>query len=611
MPSIRQRRTAPVVTVGSLAAPVAFSYQRVSSGQQVGGHGLDRQADAAALWCAANGHQLDKQLAFSDRGRSAYSGRHLKGALGHFLELAQCGRLGPSPVLLVEAIDRLSRQEPLDAIETILSGLVGSGVRVITLEDQQEYSRVTIAADASKLLVLVVKIQAAHEFSKRNGMRSKANWAKRYEAIKAGQKDPSPRCRPFWLDWDDAAGDFKSNASTAMVQRCFQLSEQGLGHAAIGRQLTAEGFTNTTGSTVTGATTGLLLKDRRVLGEREITDPDGNTETLQGYFPVIVNLGQFDRCRALATARDTAPGRERNSMRVRNLFAGVLRCPCGLPLGHRASHGGRYEKLLCQGHLDLRCAEQVGWLNYDEEALLLSFMAQRWDKFFSVKADTRQQRELEGQRLTLQTTLAKQQQQAANAEGNASRLLLDGQLGKDTAEMLASTVRKATAAADQTKRQILRVEAALQALLAKPSGKQMGEQIKTKVKAFLAAGRQDPAERQRFNGWLRNLGVQMRLQGRHLSCLRWQEGDRWGEAHVYRAGAGKVVSDETLADMAVLGFSEADREVRLEEIKAEKQMAAKVGRPRRQAKPVALSVEMLQGKAVKDAAQVSSPTSSP
>jgi ribonuclease D len=120
---------------------------------------------------------------------------------------------------------------------------------------------------------------------------------------------------------------------------------------------------------------------------------------------------------------------------------------------------------------------------------------------------------------------------------------------------------------------LLKVEAALQTQLAKPNGKQMAGQIKAKVEAFVATGRQDPAERQRFNGWLRTLGVQMTLQGRHLSCLSWREGGRWGEACIYRAGNEEVVSDETLADMAVLGFSEADRAVRLEEIKAEQRRA--------------------------------------
>ena len=512
MASARQLQSAPAVTAENLEASVAYSYQRVSSGQQVDGHGLDRQADAAALWCAANGHQLDQQLALSDRGKSAYSGRNLRGALGHFLELAQSGQLGSSPVLLVEAIDRLSRQEPLEAIQTILSGLVGSGVRVVTLEDQQEYSRLTIATDASKLLVLVVKIQAAHEFSKRNGMRSSASWANRYRAAKAGQKDPSPRCRPYWLDWDELTNDFQVNGNTAMVQRCFQLSEQGLGHTAIARQLTAEGFTNSSGGRLSGTVAGVLLRDRRVLGEREITDPEGGTEILQGYFPAVVTVAQFDRCRVLAADRDTAPGRNRRSKRMRNLFAPILVCPCGLPLAHRSQSGGRYEKLVCNGLHDGRCTYGgAGWLDYDEKALLRSFMAQRWSEFFNVKAVTASQRQLEGQRLQLETLLAKQQQLASNSQATIAKLAGDGQLEADALNLLGKAVRDATSAADQTRAKLLKIEAARQALLAKPTGKKLQQQINGKVQAFLAGDRHDLDERQRFNGWLRTIGVRLTL----------------------------------------------------------------------------------------------------
>ena len=573
MPSKKQRETAQPVTPEDLAAPVAFSYQRVSSGQQVGGHGLDRQADAAALWCAANGFRLDQQLVLSDKGKSAYSGKNLQGALGHFLELAQSGQLGNSPVLLVEAIDRLSRQEPLDAIDVILRGLVGSGVRVITLEDQQEYSRPTIASDASKLLVLVVKVQAAHEFSKRNGMRSSASWAKRYQKAKAGLKDPSPRCRPFWLDWDEAASDFSANARTAMVQRCFRLSEQGLGHSAIARKLTAEGFTNSKGESISETIAGKLLADRRVLGEREITNPDGDTEILKGYFPVIVNPEQFERCRGLAALRDTAPRRDRRSKRVRNLFAGVLKCPCGLPLVHRASSGGRYEKLICIGHHDLRCTYQDGgWLDYDEEALLWTFMDHRWENFFNVKADTRQQRELEGQRLELQTKLARQQQQTDNIQRTISDLAGEGELDADAMASLMKAKRSAQSALDETQNSLLKVEAALQILMAKPSGKTMKAQIKNKVDRFIKSGRQDLEERQRFNGWLRTIGVQMTLKGKDLSCFSWQEGTRKGEAYVYRQGED-IIADETVISMAALGATQEQLAERLEQIKVEKKSA--------------------------------------
>jgi hypothetical protein len=165
-------------------------------------------------------------------------------------------------------------------------------------------------------------------------------------------------------------------------------------------------------------------------------------------------------------------------------------------------------------------------------------------------------------------------------------------------------------AADQTQLELLKVEAALEALAAKPSGKQMQQQIAKRVQAFVATGREDPAERQRFNGWLRTLGVEMKLLDPKLSRLSWQQGDKRGEFIVYRAGYGSVVSDETLAEMAALGVDGIAE--RLEDIKAEKQIAAKIGgRRRRPAKPLAPTLEMLRWKAQKDEAQAASPPSSP
>ena len=179
-----------------------------------------------------------------------------------------------------------------------------------------------------------------------------------------------------------------------------------------------------------------------MLGEREITDPEGGTEILQGYFPAVVTVAQFDRCRGLAADRDTAPGRNRRSKRMRNLFAPILVCPCGLPLAHRSQSGGRYEKLVCNGLHDGRCTYGgAGWLDYDEEALLRSFMAQRWSEFFNVKAVTASQRQLEGQRLQLETLLAKQQQLASNSQATIAKLAGDGQLEADALNLLGKAVR--------------------------------------------------------------------------------------------------------------------------------------------------------------------------
>ncbi len=124
--------------------PRVFSYERVSSALQAEqGRGLERQATAADSWCAARVLQIDDGL--SDAGISAFKGDNVaKGALGKFLAMAQAENLGDGPVLLVKAIDRLSRQEALDNLPDVLLGLVRAGVTIVSLEDGQEFSRAAL-----------------------------------------------------------------------------------------------------------------------------------------------------------------------------------------------------------------------------------------------------------------------------------------------------------------------------------------------------------------------------------------------------------------------------------------------------------------------------------
>jgi hypothetical protein len=55
-----------------------------------------------------------------------------------------------------------------------------------------------------------------------------------------------------------------------MVARAFELCRQGYGQNHVARLLNNEGFKNSQGNPLTTITAAELLKDRRVIGEREI-----------------------------------------------------------------------------------------------------------------------------------------------------------------------------------------------------------------------------------------------------------------------------------------------------------------------------------------------------
>src|ERR1041385_5155470 len=99
-------------------APVAFSYVRFSTPEQLKGDSLRRQTEAAAEWCKRSGATLDTSTTYRDLGASAFKGAHRsdKAALGAFLKLAEAGRIPKGSFLIIENLDRLSREEERTAL---------------------------------------------------------------------------------------------------------------------------------------------------------------------------------------------------------------------------------------------------------------------------------------------------------------------------------------------------------------------------------------------------------------------------------------------------------------------------------------------------------------
>src|SRR5262249_19198675 len=97
----------------SMEAPLvsrAFSYIRFSSSKQQKGDSYRRQSEFAVEICRENGWVLDEPLALDDLGVSSFRGANAKvGALAEFLEAIRIGRVLRGSILIIESIDRLSR----------------------------------------------------------------------------------------------------------------------------------------------------------------------------------------------------------------------------------------------------------------------------------------------------------------------------------------------------------------------------------------------------------------------------------------------------------------------------------------------------------------------
>jgi DNA invertase Pin-like site-specific DNA recombinase len=106
----------------------AYSYVRFSTPEQIKGDSLRRQLAASEAYAEAHGLELDSSLSMRDLGVSAYRGANrTKGALGAFLKQVEMGAIPAGSVLLVESLDRLTREQAVDAHRLFLSIIGGTG----------------------------------------------------------------------------------------------------------------------------------------------------------------------------------------------------------------------------------------------------------------------------------------------------------------------------------------------------------------------------------------------------------------------------------------------------------------------------------------------------
>jgi DNA invertase Pin-like site-specific DNA recombinase len=191
---------------------LAYSYLRFSSTEQRKGNSFDRQIRGRDAYIVKKGLTLDSSLIIEDAGVSAFRGVNAAtGALRVFLDACEQKRVRPGSYLIVENLDRLSRDETLDAVMLFL-GILNHGITLVTLFPEQEFSKATL------------------DMSRSNWDTRRRNIA---NEILTGRK-------PSWIDIED--GKFVLNPTkTANVRRIFEMAVKGHGIGSIAKTLNREG----------------------------------------------------------------------------------------------------------------------------------------------------------------------------------------------------------------------------------------------------------------------------------------------------------------------------------------------------------------------------------
>lgn len=146
------------------------------------------------------------------------------------------GKIPKGSELRVEGFDRLSREHVLDAFQSFGS-IIRTGIKVITLVDNMEYTKESLNANPAQLMLSLTYMYAAHlESKKKSDWLSNAWSGKRVQAQKK-KKRLTKKC-PAWLEPQEE-GDwfYPIEDRCRVIEQIYSMYDEGKGKRLIEKEL--------------------------------------------------------------------------------------------------------------------------------------------------------------------------------------------------------------------------------------------------------------------------------------------------------------------------------------------------------------------------------------
>lgn len=297
----------------------AIVYVRWSTEDQTIGDSKKRQTELAQQLCHAHGWTISEIIV--EAGKSAFHGRHRAagGKLADVEKRAASGELA-GKALIVEAMDRLSRERPEESL-SLLNSLTRHGLTIAESSTHLTYTAKAIADNWQTLLIPFIRAGLAHEESLNKSKRVKAAYQttmQRGHKTKNGLVDM--RFAPTWIE--RVNNTYYVNEQRAHVIRLiYQRAADGYGLRSISKELNASGVRWQKGDW-NQANIAQLLRSRKALGEH--VSREGEVRKL---FPPIINAELWHRAQQGLDQRRSTGGPRRKLV---NLLQGFTYCrACG------------------------------------------------------------------------------------------------------------------------------------------------------------------------------------------------------------------------------------------------------------------------------------------
>lgn len=229
---------------------------------------------------------------FFDEGVSGYSGEHVgsKGQLKRFLDLVEQGKIAKGSYLVIESLDRLSRQSVNEALPMFI-GILNADINIVTLMDNERvYSKDFTPSD---LIMSVLVMARANEESATKSKRGFDDWQSKFRKARE-EKTPVGKRVVQWVELVEVDGKKVyrlKDERVIVIRRVFRDCIAGRGFVAVAKSLNQDGVPAFKGGNWCSSSVDDLLKNRCLLGEWEPKDGKG---VIEGYFPQVIDHATWD-----------------------------------------------------------------------------------------------------------------------------------------------------------------------------------------------------------------------------------------------------------------------------------------------------------------------------
>lgn len=422
---------------------LAIPCGRFSSSKQEQGDSTARQTRSAKR-LSERWFQVIGERKIFDMGLSAFHGDNFEtGEIGELLKEIESGVIkadayGRKPMLLFEAVDRLTRLPPMEANEFV-KRFVQNGVGFIFDDTDMWIDAETINDEWSNFQR---DIENAYRYSKKLQKRMNSSWDARRDSGK-----PITSVCPKWLTFDEKEGCFKKNDRAAIVYRACMLAIDGKGAEQIRKELGISGQKDWQGLTS-------IFRSRALIGEFQPCKREGKKKRVEikddlrkDYYPVVLTEAEWFRLQEAQNLKMNH--KSKRGACVTNLFGNLLWSAVdGSPLWiQRLSRGN---KAILKSKKAIQCQDGAHKtaIDYDvvENCLLSAFTKITTKDLFPVHAnDQREINDLVAKIGRKKEAIAEWESEALEGARGLSRLISKASEEVENLEIEMETLKRRNA----------------------------------------------------------------------------------------------------------------------------------------------------------------------